>query len=57
MSQALLWGEYNPKQNIWNKGDKSGKIGQDLKILISTFASFSTVIAKVYGLGYVSCQI
>ena len=57
MSQALLWGEYNPKQNIWNKGGKSGKIGQDLKILISTFASFSTVIAKVYGLGYVSCQI
>ena len=37
----------NPGQNIWNKVDKSSKIGQDKKSLISTFACFFTVIAKV----------
>ena len=38
---------YNPMQNIWNKLEKSSKIGQDKKGLISTFACFLTATAKV----------
>ena len=38
---------YNPGQNIWNKIEKSSKIGQEKKSLISTFAYFLTAIAKV----------
>ena len=38
---------HNPGQNIWNKIEKSKKIGQDKKSLISTFACFLTAIAKV----------
>ena len=30
----------NPGGNIWNKIEKSSKMGQDRKILISTFAFF-----------------
>ena len=37
----------NPEQNIWNKIEKSSKIGQKKKSLISTFACFFTVIAKI----------
>ena len=38
----------NPRQNIWNKIEKSSKIGQDKKCLMSTFAClFLTAIAKV----------
>ena len=38
---------YNPGKNIWNKIEKSSKIGQDKKSLISTFACFLTVTAKL----------
>ena len=38
---------YNPMQNIWNKLEKSSKIGQDKKSLISTFGCFLTATAKV----------
>ena len=34
-------------QNIWNKVEKSGIIGQEKKILISAFACFLTVTAKL----------
>ena len=38
---------YNPGQNIWNKLEKSSKIGQKKESLITTFACFLTAIAKV----------
>ena len=38
---------YNPGKNIWKKIEKSGKTGQDKKILVSTFACFVTAIVKV----------
>ena len=38
---------YRPRQNIWNKIEKSNKIGQDKKILISTFVCFITTLAKI----------
>ena len=38
---------YNLKQNIWNTREKSSKSRKERKILISTFACFLTVIAKV----------
>ena len=45
------WGKklafYNAGQNIWSRVEKSSKIGQHYKSLISTFACFLTVIAKV----------
>ena len=37
----------NPRQNIWNKIEKSSKIGPGKKSLISTFAYFLTAITKV----------
>ena len=37
----------NPGENIWRKIEKSSKISQGKKILISTFAYFLTAIAKV----------
>ena len=37
----------NPRQNIWNKIEKSSKIRQEKKTLISTFACFVTAIAKL----------
>ena len=39
---------FNPVKNIWNKIDKSGKTGQEKKILITTLNCFLTAIAKVY---------
>ena len=36
-----------PRQNIWNKIEKSSKIGQDKKSLVSFFACFLNAIAKV----------
>ena len=36
-----------PRQNIWNKIEKSSKAGQLKKSLLSTFACFWTAIAKV----------
>ena len=39
--------KYNPRQNIWNKAEKSSKTGQGKKSLISTFACFLTATAKV----------
>ena len=36
-----------PRQNIWAKVRNFCKIGQDKKILLSTFACFLTAIAKV----------
>ena len=44
---CMKFGTYNPVQNIWNKIDKSTKIGQDKKSLVSTFTCFLTAIAKV----------
>ena len=38
---------YNPGQSIWSKIEKSSKTGQDKKSLMSTFACFYTVVAKV----------
>ena len=37
---------YNPGQNIWNKIEKSSKIGQNKKNLIC-FCLFLTAIAKI----------
>ena len=42
-----FFSNYNSGQNIWNKIDKSSKTRQVKKNLISTFACFLTVIAKV----------
>ena len=39
-SSKLILFIYNPGQNIWNKIEKSSKIGQEKKSLISTFACF-----------------
>ena len=44
--QKFVWSD-NPGQNIWNKIEKSSKIGQEKKSLISTFEGFLTAIAKV----------
>ena len=38
---------YKLRQNIWNKIEKSSKIGQHKKSLISTFQCFLTVIGKI----------
>ena len=38
---------YNHRQDIWKRIEKSSKIGQSKKSLISTFAVFLTFIAKV----------
>ena len=38
---------YNPRQDIWNKPEKSSKIGEEKNSLISTFACFLTAIANV----------
>ena len=37
---------YNLRQNVWNKVEKSSEIRQDKKIFLSTFACFLTVITK-----------
>ena len=37
----------NPGQNIWYKVEKSSKVGQDFKSLLSNFAWFLTAIVKV----------
>ena len=47
----------NPGQNIWNKIEKSSKIGQDKKSLSSTFACFWTTITYYWALGYISTHI
>ena len=39
---------YNPGQNIWNKVKKHSKIAQEKKTMISTFAYFLTIVAKVF---------
>ena len=39
---------YDPGQNIWHKIEKSSKTGGDKKSLISTFACFFIVIAKLW---------
>ena len=44
---VLNMSSYNPGQNIWNKIEKSSKIGQDKKSLRSTFALFVGTRAKV----------
>ena len=38
---------HNPGENIWNKVQKSSKIRQDQKTLVSIFVYFLTTIAKV----------
>ena len=38
---------YKLSQDIWNKREKSGKIAQYKKSLISTIPCFLTVIAKI----------
>ena len=47
MSVSLCLLDYSPRQNIWNKAEKSSTIGQHKKSMISTFACFLTAIAKV----------
>ena len=37
----------NPKQNIWNKTEKSSETGEEKITLVSIFACFLTAIAKV----------
>ena len=37
----------NPGQSIWYKVEKSSKVGQDFKSLLSNFACFLTAIVKV----------
>ena len=37
----------NPRKNIENKVQKTGKIGQDYKFFVSIFPCFLTAIAKV----------
>ena len=39
--------DYNLGQNIWNKIEKSSKVGQGKKSLMSTFVCFLTAIVKV----------
>ena len=38
---------YKLGENIWNRVNKSSKIGQDYKLLVSILAYFLTAIAKV----------
>ena len=38
---------YNPGQNICYKVEKSSKVGEDFKSLLSNFACFLTAIVKV----------
>ena len=38
---------YNPGQNILYQEEKSSKVGQDFKSLLSNFACFLTAIVKV----------
>ena len=64
IDQWLFWlDSYSPVQNIWNKIEKSSKIGHDKKSLMSTFACVLTTIAKVkfckgdWALVYVSTLI
>ena len=45
--QFRIFEFYNLGKNIWKKIEKSGKTGQDKKILVSTFACFVTAIVKV----------
>ena len=40
-------GIYYPGQGIWSKMEKSSKVGQDEKSLISTFACFLSATAEV----------
>ena len=47
ISKKNLFSIYNPGQNIWNKIEKSSKIGQVKRSLTSIFACFWTTIAKV----------
>ena len=45
--QNVFWLN-NPGQKTWNKVEKSRKIRQDMKNLISTFTCFLTAMAKSY---------
>ena len=45
--QNLLAQTYSPRQNIWNKMEKSSKTGQEKKSLLSGFACFLTAICEV----------
>ena len=38
---------YNPWQNIWHEVEKSSKIVQDFKSLLSNFARFLRAIVKL----------
>ena len=45
--EDIVIGAKNPGQNIWKKVEKSSKIGQDYKNLISDFAVFMNAIVKI----------
>ena len=45
--EDIVIGAKNPGQNIWNKVEKSSKIGQDYKNLVSDFAVFMNAIVKI----------
>ena len=59
-NSILNMSSYNPGQDIWGKVEKSSKIGQGKKSLISTFACFWLLLPKFnfwrgdWALGYVS---
>ena len=44
---GTLFFTYNLGQNIWYKVEKSSKVGQDFKSLLSNFACFLTANVKV----------
>ena len=45
--EDIVIGAKNPGKNIWNKVEKSSKIGQDYKNLVSDFAVFMNAIVKI----------
>ena len=47
LRECLIKSIYNPRKNVWNKIEKSSKIGQDKKSWISPFRCFLTGTAKI----------
>ena len=46
LKESSIWASVPEKYCIWNKIEKSSKIRQGKKCLISTFACFLTIITK-----------
>ena len=47
LRECLIKSIYNPRKNVWDKIEKSSKIGQDKKSWISPFRCFLTGTAKI----------